>query len=154
MTFESFQEKVVSWATDRKIIQNGKPYTQTLKLISEFGELADALAKNDQDELIDAIGDCAVVCCILDSMTSYTSPLRMVYEKIENVDDAIIVALEVLSDILADISKDKIKDMLHVLQKLSMLHDLSFVYCCNHAWEEIKDRKGYLNENGVFIKER
>ena len=31
--------------------------------------------------------------------------------------------------------------------------DLDLVTCFNHAYEQIKDRKGYLSPEGIFIKE-
>ncbi len=30
--------------------------------------------------------------------------------------------------------------------------DLDLVQCINHAYEEIKDRKGFLNSEGIFVK--
>jgi NTP pyrophosphatase (non-canonical NTP hydrolase) len=31
--------------------------------------------------------------------------------------------------------------------------DLDLVSCFNHAYEQIKDRKGYLTPEGIFVKE-
>ena len=31
--------------------------------------------------------------------------------------------------------------------------DLDLVSCFNHAYEQIKDRKGYLTAEGIFVKE-
>jgi NTP pyrophosphatase (non-canonical NTP hydrolase) len=31
--------------------------------------------------------------------------------------------------------------------------DLDLVTCFNHAYEQIKDRKGYLSPEGIFVKE-
>jgi hypothetical protein len=31
--------------------------------------------------------------------------------------------------------------------------DLDLVTCFNHAYEQIKDRKGYLSAEGIFVKE-
>ena len=31
--------------------------------------------------------------------------------------------------------------------------DLDLVKCFNHAYEQIKDRKGYLSAEGIFVKE-
>jgi hypothetical protein len=31
--------------------------------------------------------------------------------------------------------------------------DLDLVKCFKHAYEQIKDRKGYLSPEGIFIKE-
>ncbi len=56
------------WAKDKGILDKATPETQFLKLAEEVGELANALAKKDQIELIDAIGDCIVVLTILAEM--------------------------------------------------------------------------------------
>lgn len=49
--------------------------------------------------------------------------------------------------------KDSIGDCLVVLNNLAKLNNTSLAECWDLAYEEIKDRKGYLNEDGNFIKE-
>ena len=49
--------------------------------------------------------------------------------------------------------RDDIGDCLVVLCNLSYLSDTTLQECWNLAYNEIKDRKGYLNANGTFIKE-
>ena len=63
MTYEQLEERILEWSAARGIIQNGKANSQLLKAISEMGELADAHAKNQPEEIKDAIGD-IVVCLI------------------------------------------------------------------------------------------
>lgn len=91
---------VEDWASDRKILQYGDAKTQALKLMSEVGELADALIKKDDAGIVDGIGDCTVVLIIIARLIGVPLPL-----------------------------------------------------CLGAAYEEIKDRKGTLNKEGVFIKE-
>ena len=43
------------WAATRGLYQQGNPHTQYVKLQEEAGELAKALLKNDQPELVDCI---------------------------------------------------------------------------------------------------
>ena len=50
-----------AWAADKRYIQNGDSKTQYVKLMEEAGELAQAYLKNDEAEVIDAIGDMVVV---------------------------------------------------------------------------------------------
>ena len=50
-----------AWATDKGIYKSGDARTQYLKLMEEAGELAEAILKNDEPEVIDAIGDMVVV---------------------------------------------------------------------------------------------
>ena len=87
------------WAKVRGIYEKGDPITQYCKLQEEAGELAKALLKNNEPEIIDAIGDIVVVLTNL----SY--------------------------------------------QKGYLIED-----CINSAYNEIKDRKGKM-ENGTFKKE-
>ncbi len=49
--------------------------------------------------------------------------------------------------------KDDIGDMFVVLCNLARLEGTTIEECANVAYEEIKDRKGFLNANGTFIKE-
>lgn len=48
---------------------------------------------------------------------------------------------------------DGIGDVLVVLLLVADLEGLDLVSCLESAYNEIKDRKGYLNSDGVFIKE-
>jgi NTP pyrophosphatase (non-canonical NTP hydrolase) len=54
-------QPIRDWATERGLYEKGDPKTQYIKLQEEAGELAKAILKNDEDEFIDAIGDCVVV---------------------------------------------------------------------------------------------
>ena len=49
------------WAHERGLYDKGNAHTQYVKLQEEAGELAKALLKDDQDEVVDAIGDMVVV---------------------------------------------------------------------------------------------
>lgn len=48
---------------------------------------------------------------------------------------------------------DDIGDCFVVLTNIARLAGTTLEECANLAYEEIKDRKGFLNENGTFIKE-
>ena len=54
-------EPIRKWAEQKGIYQKGDIKTQYIKLQEECGELAKAILNNDNDEIIDAIGDCVVV---------------------------------------------------------------------------------------------
>jgi hypothetical protein len=100
MSFADIENKILIWASQRKIVPNSTPATQLLKAVSEMGELADATIKNHEDEIIDAVGDvmvCLVVYCAL--------------------------------------------------------RDINLVSCMEVAYDQIKNRKGILLPNGVFVKE-
>jgi NTP pyrophosphatase (non-canonical NTP hydrolase) len=48
--------------------------------------------------------------------------------------------------------EDDIGDCLVVLTNIARLEGTTLVKCGNKAYEDIKDRKGFLNANGNFIK--
>lgn len=49
--------------------------------------------------------------------------------------------------------KDGLGDVLVCLINVATIEDLDLTRCLSYAYNEIKDRKGYLNKEGVFIKE-
>jgi NTP pyrophosphatase (non-canonical NTP hydrolase) len=64
-------ESIRQWAFNKGIYANGDPKTQYIKLQEEAGELAKAILKNDDEEFIDAIGDCVVVLTNLAALKGY-----------------------------------------------------------------------------------
>lgn len=58
-------EQIRQWAHDRNLIKGATCQAQMLKMTEEVGELAAGIARNKQDEVADAIGDCVVVLTIL-----------------------------------------------------------------------------------------
>ena len=59
------------WGADRNITgpdAKATVHTQFEKLREEFLELEDAIAREDQHELIDAVGDCTVVLILLSEL--------------------------------------------------------------------------------------
>ena len=59
------------WAATRGLYSEGNSHTQFVKLQEEAGELAKALLKNDQPEIVDAIGDMVVVLTNLAHLQGY-----------------------------------------------------------------------------------
>lgn len=54
-------QPIRNWARARGIYELGDSKTQTLKLVEEVGELSNAILKDNQAEVSDALGDCVVV---------------------------------------------------------------------------------------------
>ena len=48
---------------------------------------------------------------------------------------------------------DDIGDCLVVLNTLAVMHDTTLEECMTVAYNDIKDRKGHMNSEGIFIKE-
>lgn len=58
-------QNIRQWAQDRNLIEGSDSRAQMLKLMEEVGELSSGIAKHNQSEIIDGIGDCIVVLTIL-----------------------------------------------------------------------------------------
>jgi len=62
---------VLKWADERGLLKAENAPRQMLKLFEEIGELAGAMAKNKQGDIVDAIGDIQVVLIILSKQLGY-----------------------------------------------------------------------------------
>lgn len=52
-----------------------------------------------------------------------------------------------------DMIKDAIGDVMVCLVNYCALKDIDIVECMGLAYQEIKDRKGYMTPDGTFVKE-
>ncbi len=64
-------QPIRDWARDKGILDKGDPKTQTLKTLEELGELAGALLKGNEPEVIDALGDTVVTLIIVAELKGY-----------------------------------------------------------------------------------
>lgn len=48
---------------------------------------------------------------------------------------------------------DALGDVMVTLTMIAAIEDVPLVECYYEAYQQIKNRKGYLNEDGIFIKE-
>ena len=76
---------VLKWADERGLLKAENAPRQMLKLMEEVGELAGAMAKNKQGDIIDAIGDIQVVLIILSKQLGidYKESLIYAYNEIK-----------------------------------------------------------------------
>lgn len=130
MTYNEFEANVLQWAKDRGILEHGSYQGQCLKLIEEYGELAAAWARNNREGVKDAIGDICVVAAILDGMQ----------DKAPYGGDSVFIAA-------AELQCSKVAEMAR------QVFHLQLEECWEQAWNTIKDRKGRMNAQGVFVKE-
>jgi len=63
--YASLQKDVLIWAGNKDLLRPSNSKTQALKMVSEVGELCDAIAKYDREEIVDSIGDTLVTIIIL-----------------------------------------------------------------------------------------
>ena len=146
-------QKIEQWAHDRNIINGSKPIDQAMKLFSEFGELADNVGKGR--DCRDDIGDVFVVLTIMAkqlnlgfSNTEYNDRADIDLTK----KDIVVTLGYALSEFSAEQTLDTFIDCVSCLLAFCFVADLSIEECVQIAYDDIKDRKGRL-ENGVFIKE-
>jgi NTP pyrophosphatase (non-canonical NTP hydrolase) len=86
MSYAAIESDIIRWAEARKIIPNSTPEVQLLKAMSEMGELADATIKNDQEAIIDSVGDvmvCLVNYCALQDL-NLVDCMEVAYDQIKN----------------------------------------------------------------------
>ena len=79
-------DDIRAWAKAKGIYNSGDYRTQYIKLMEEAGELAQAILKNDETEVIDAIGDMVVVLTNLAKLRGH------------NIEDCITSAYGVIKD--------------------------------------------------------
>jgi NTP pyrophosphatase (non-canonical NTP hydrolase) len=80
------KDKILKWAQDRDLLKPENKQKQFIKLIEEVGELAQGIAKNDLEQIVDSIGDVQVVLIILSALYELDSEecLQKAYEVIKN----------------------------------------------------------------------
>jgi len=126
--FEVLLDKCEYWGRERRIIQNGRLDTQALKLCEEATETLIAARK------------------VHKMMSSNTEKAWANGGEIPEADkqenDAYLAELA-----------DGIGDTIVVLVQLCAMSGLDMYKCLEGAYETIKDRRGYLSEEGVFVKE-
>ena len=163
MTFEEFKSNVEQWAEARGIYEHSTALAQALKAVSEVGELADAVIKDDKDALKDAIGDTAVCIVNAAKMIGADISLGEVTDKDRGNCDKTCAALcaYYVSDLATGIAlgyelwsiEDAIEYSLLNLSCLAEKSDLEFMDCCEAAWHVIKKRTGKMVAGGAFVKD-
>jgi hypothetical protein len=117
--------KVIEWAQARKIIPRSTPVAQARKTVEESAELLEAGA-------------------VLHTL-----------HKVMEIDPD-IVHMRDFQDLLAEWKakyRDAAGDTLVTLVNGCALADVDLVDCFYESFLEIKDRRGTLMPNGVFVKE-
>jgi len=86
MSFNELRTKVIQWGKDKGILVPENNHKQALKMVSEVGELCDALIKNDVESIKDGIGDTLVTVIILSEQLGYnlTECLQLAYNEIKD----------------------------------------------------------------------
>jgi NTP pyrophosphatase (non-canonical NTP hydrolase) len=82
--YNELEALVIAWATQKGIFKKGTPIAQACKTMEECTELITAIAFDDKDETIDALGDILVTIIIQAEMQglSLTECLESAYNVI------------------------------------------------------------------------
>ena len=157
MKFKEFKKNVVKWAKDRGIIPNSSFDAQYIKLVEELGELALGIRKRDDELIKDSIGDVAVVLVNLAAIQGIdVKDIQIGWIKTTTSKFNLLVYFIgqlVFERKNKESMRTVVNDCLFLLEGIATENGKSFMKCCELAWNEIKDRKGYLREDGIFIKE-
>jgi len=124
-TLESLTGAIHQWGRERGIHQNGNLVTQSQKLVEEAQETLAAASR----------------------FVAATN-LNLYDHKFGSTE-------EVLDEYSAAYKEfaDGIGDTFVVLVQLCAIAGIELEECVDNAYQEIRDRRGYLNEDGVFVKE-
>lgn len=118
--------KVIRWSEARGIIPNSTAIAQARKAHEEVGELLEALSAHSVvQEVAAKFPDVAI-----------RDEFREIQRKSWN---AVI---------------DAIGDVEVCMINVCALLDVDKTRCLYEAYEQIKDRKGYMNKDGIFVKEQ
>ncbi|ODN39091.1 MazG-like family protein [Pasteurella multocida] len=162
-------EKIEQWAEDRNLIEGSTPQKQMLKLMEEFGELCGGISKGKPDLIKDSIGDCFVVSVILCKQLNIIENVdfdvdiiinEFIDEKYNytNTTEQLLDAINSLGALSVPINygwkiKKEYMDLFFInLVLIALFNELDFKVCIQHAYDQIKDRKGKMID-GVFVKE-
>lgn len=124
-SYRDIEMKVIEWAQARKIIPNSTPVAQARKTLEEAGELLEAAT---------ALKVCNDLAKLFPGLTE-DSGFRLYRKK------------------WLDKFKDAAGDTVVTLINACALADVDLIDCFAGSYQEIKDRKGTLRTDGVFVKE-
>lgn len=160
MQLKEFKQNVKQWSLDRKIIPHSSSIAQMGKTLEEIAELWQAIVKKDEKEIKDAIGDIAVTLVNVDYLQCMEEGDAISYipEELLMIDgygweDEFRLLLKCISGYKMDgYNLKKAMECLYGIATSPEI-EVGFWECLDIAWDEIKDRKGTMGEDGVFYKE-
>jgi hypothetical protein len=149
-------ELIKQWGADNGITINGTHRGQWYKLASEYGELCDNLAKGK--DIKDDIGDMFVVLVMISEIGKVDLDKAMnlaTCVKWQDADDYDLMGWLHLhvGAIRFTPTIGRAVDIIAALTAIAEAHDTTLDECIDVAYQDIKERKGFLTADGVFIKE-
>lgn len=174
MEFNELVENVKAWSI-AKGLDKAEPIKQMQKLSEEWGELNQAKAKSNPEQLKDSIGDVLVVLIILSQQLNFEDINKLVnanfYEdkneiSVASTDKMLLIGTIVIGHIANALATEATRDkalfqrmiiersivhLAYTLDAIAARENTSTIECFELAWNEIKGRTGQM-VNGVFVK--
>lgn len=150
-TLNEYKLLIEQWSIDRNL-HTANPKAQFLKVVEEAGEIYEAIEFQEDNALMDAIGDTYVTIVILAQQLNLE--LKKVHvPSISLNDNNLFIEL---SKTASGLSKDRdvskhINRVYSIVLELSLEYKMNFLDCVSVAYNEIKDRKGKMID-GTFVK--
>lgn len=158
-------KQIEQWAEERNLIEGSTPQKQMLKLIEEFGELCGGIAKNKPEVIKDSIGDCFVVLTIMNAQYRNKSTKSNANQshlliptghfRATSLEEALLrTAAKIgnFANMTAPPDDWDVNSLANYLYLISQMTTLDFKDCVQHAYNQIKDRKGKMVD-GIWVKE-
>lgn len=149
--FERVREICGGWGLYEE--GNSTEQMQILKAISEAGELADSIAKNDREQAKDDIGD--ILVCLINAYRLSGAKNNLEEQADFNAIDWNRIAS--LANLVEDLGSGLRVKMNYIspcdwISDLAKSFGLTIEECLDQAISEIEKRKGKII-NGVFVKD-
>jgi|688.fasta_scaffold00458_79 hypothetical protein len=176
MTLSELNLAIVKWADDRMILTHSSAYAQAFKTAEEVKELVEALTcrkfyvhgngfhRDGLDEIRDAIGDIYVTLIVgatcydeeyCDTVTPEARRSSVAPSSVPDPVDRLQKALIPLGAACKGQGSYWMTWLLMVayISQIAEEAGTTLVDCVKQAYDQIKDRKGYLTAEGIFVKE-
>jgi NTP pyrophosphatase (non-canonical NTP hydrolase) len=164
-------ELITQWGVDRSIVENSTPFAQSRKTHEEVCELVEAMTcrkfyggggfhRDGLDEVKDAIGDIYVTLVMVCACNDTPIRMDLDFTSVGGMDKG---PLDYVCNQVPWLIRETIFEgdgvrvvsrcMVNALLKLCADMGLDFTECVEMAYQTIKDRRGTLMPDGVFVKE-
>ncbi|KXI11955.1 MULTISPECIES: MazG-like family protein [Streptococcus] len=177
MEFNELVENVKAWSI-AKGLDKAEPIKQMQKLSEEWGELNQAKAKSNPEQLKDSIGDVLVVLIILGQQMNLNDINELVNANLykerpeeiglfgASIDKLLLLGTAEIGRIASVLTinggeneakfqkmiiERSIVHLADFLDAVAIKENTSTIECFEFAWNEIKGRTGQM-VNGVFVK--
>ena len=80
------KENILEWGSNKNLLHYENRFKQFGKLLEEVNELYNAMVDNNQEEIIDSLGDCVIVLTILAEQLGFdlATCVDCAYDEIKN----------------------------------------------------------------------